>query len=114
MEYTAQVKVHAINGGEQTKGWVHTHGMSDYDLPELEMRNVPLFLVPYAYHLLREICDYMLTDDPPVQAGHTMELGHARFRFVHAVPIPGEEYHYDSPCLQIADVDAECDCCSGC
>lgn len=113
MEHVAKVEVHVLNDGEHTRGWVHTHGMDEYDLPELEMRHVPLFLVPDAYRMIREVCDYMLTAPTPVLAGQTMQLGAAVLRFVTPVPIPGEEDHYEYPCLQIVDADTVCDCCRG-
>lgn len=113
MDYKAKVKVHAVNNGEHTKGWIHTHGMVEYDLPELEMRNVPLFLVPDAYRMLREICDYMLSSEKPVLAGHTMEMGNVCFQFVTPVPIPGEDEHYREPRLQVAEYVPLCESCAG-
>jgi hypothetical protein len=113
MEHVAKVEIHAVQDGDLTRGWVHTHGMFEYDLPELEMRHVPLFLAHAAAQVLQEVCDYMLTAPTPVLAGQTMRLGRALLRFVTPVPIPGADEHYQHPCLQIVDADPVCDCCQG-
>ena len=91
--YLAKLVVHSILDGELTKGWLHTHGMCEYDLPELEVRQIPQFMVPDAYRMLRQICDYMLTSTNPILPEQTMELGHVRVAFVTPTPIPGEESH---------------------
>lgn len=56
-------------------GWIHTHGMENFGLPELEIRDVPSYMYGYAGDLLNKICDYMLNGSKPVEVGQTMQFG---------------------------------------
>lgn len=112
-DIAAAIEVHVVTDGEQTRGWIHTHGMAAHGQPELEMRHVPLFLAPVAVAVLRSICRYMLTSPNPILAGQTMLQGEVPIRFITPDPFPGDEEHYRHPRLQIIDIDAACDCCSG-
>jgi hypothetical protein len=75
---------HQVSDGP-ARGWVHTHGLADVGLPELEMRGVSLVLGSAAAKLLEDIAEYMLNEPKPIRAGHTMGLGLARFRFEEGV-----------------------------
>lgn len=95
-------------------GWVHSHGMDRYGLPELEVRNVPDFLAEAAARLLRHVCNYMLDSGRTVRAEETMATSpNTRFRFVRPEPMPGMESHYETERLQIVDVEGVCGCCGG-
>jgi hypothetical protein len=107
-----RVVTHYLFEGEFTKGWLHTHGMQELNLPELEMRNVPSMLVEAAALLLKEVCAYMQQPDIVVRLGETMAVSdQTRFRFVKADPIPGEEGHYEHERWQLAEIDSCCDAC---
>lgn len=108
-----RIDLHYVISGRDTKGWVHTHGMNQYGLPELESRDVPGFLAEAAAAILNTVCDYMLDSGEIVSLGQTMALSpRTRFRFMKPDPIPGEEDHYDVERWQIVEVEACCqDCC---
>jgi len=105
-----RIQIHWITSGENTKGWMHTHGMDQHGLPELEVRGVPGFLAESAASLLRNACDYMLTSGREVHLGEVMATSErTRFRFVKSQPIPGEEEHYAVERWQIVEVDVPCE-----
>ena len=64
-----KVAYHEVIDGDNTNGWIHTHGMDALGLPELEIRNCPLFLGEFAAEILRTVCDYMLDSGKVVKAG---------------------------------------------
>ena len=101
-----RIYIHYVTNSN-TKGWVHTHGMDQFGLPELEMRAVPGFLAESAAKLLGFICDYMIDSGKKVSVGETMELSdHTAFRFVKADPIPEAEEHYETERWQVVEVEA--------
>ncbi len=109
---TKRIEVHHIIAGDSTKGWVHTHGMAEIGLPELEVREVPSFLAEAAARLLQTVCRYMQEPGVVVRLGETMAVSdHTRFRFVRALPIPGEEDHYEVERWQLAEIELRCDEC---
>jgi hypothetical protein len=107
--YTHQV------GDGPAKGWIHTHGLANCGLPELEIRDVPLLLGKQAATLLEGIADYMLnTPSKPVVAGHNMRLNGSMFRFTEASADDGAGYdtnHYDGVTrLQLVDMEGHIPC----
>ncbi len=89
-----RIELHHVISGQDTKGWVHTHGMDEYGLPELEIRDVPGFLAEDAARLLNHVCDYMLDSGNVIKLGETMAVSsRSRFRFIKSEAIPGEEEH---------------------
>lgn len=87
--------IHIIFNGENTKGWLHTHGMFVYGMPEVEMRSVPLFLAHAAGELINRVCDYMLnSEDKFFKAGQVFDFGGSVFKLVRAPPLVGGENHY--------------------
>jgi hypothetical protein len=107
-----KVTIHWVMDGRETKGWVHTHGMADLGLPELEVRGCPTFLGESAASILLGVCDYMLDSGMVVRAGETMGISDkTRFRFVKPTPIPGQEEHYEVERLQIVEMERGCDTC---
>lgn len=109
------VMVHMITNGEHTKGWVHTHGMARFGLPELEVRGLPLFMMAAAGHLINEIADYML-NEKEVKLGENFGLG--RFVVVQLAkldPIPGDEEHFQDERWALIDppgAEGACECCA--
>jgi hypothetical protein len=56
--------------------WLHTHGMEAYGKPELEIRDVPAFLVNEATSFLNQVCAYVAIEaTKPVLLGQSMKLG---------------------------------------
>jgi rubredoxin len=107
-----RIQFHHVISGSDTKGWVHTHGMDRFGLPELEMRNVPGFLAEVAANILREACDYMIDSGRQVSLGETMAVSERTvFRFVKAKPIPGQDNHYKTERWQIMEVECQCQEC---
>jgi hypothetical protein len=86
------MQVHIVSDFDPKKpgemGWVHTHGLSKFKLPELEIRNVPLFLGPAATGFLNGLAGYMLNGPKPIKVGETYGTGPmAICRVVKADPI---------------------------
>lgn len=107
-----RVAIHCVISGDGTKGWLHTHGMNRLGLPELEIRDVQLFLAEPAGALLRHVCDYMHNSGTRVYDGETMATSDKTiFRFVNSVPIPGQENHFEVERLRIVEVDVPCSEC---
>ena len=107
-----RVECHHVISGSQTKGWVHTHGMDQFGLPDLEIRSVPAFLAASAATILRTACDYMIDSGKKVSLGETMAVSDRTvFRFEKAEPIPGQETHYDTERWQIVEVECVCSEC---
>ncbi len=105
------IQFHHVVSGRDTKG-VHTHGMDRLGLPELEMREVPGFLVEAAANILREISDYMSDPGNNVSVGETMAISdRTAFRFAKAMPIPGQENHYEVERWRIVEVECQCEEC---
>lgn len=69
-----EIDLHIVSEGP-TKGWVHTHGMAKFGKPELEMRNVPLFLAHAASSLMNAVCDYILNEGAVIKTGENVSLG---------------------------------------
>jgi hypothetical protein len=110
-----EIVVEGIIDGN-TKGWVHTHGMAKFGKPELEMRNVPLFLVGQATHLINQVCDYILNSGKKVQAGEVFQMGPSIFRLHEASPIDPDdkalvELHYRTPRWIFVEMQHECAAC---
>ena len=88
--------------------------MDRFGRPELEMREVPGFLVEAAASILREACGYMIDPGNTVSVGETMAISDRTvFRFVMAEAIPGQECHYEMERWQIVEVECHCEECRG-
>lgn len=109
------VVFHCVSNGEKTKGWVHTHGLAKFRLPELEIRGVPLFLAIPATNILIDIADHLLNSGKKVNTGETFSLGDhlsLNVQLRRAVPIEGMEEHYADERWEI--VDASTGLCAEC
>lgn len=112
-----EIDVHVVTDGPDTVGWVHTHGMNKFGLPELEIRNVPLMLSPFACGLLNEVAFYMINEEAKIKIGETMQCGPSAFRFEKLEPIASSMNHYEHERWTLTDVlRGECvECsCSNC
>lgn len=107
------IDLHIVTEGHATKGWVHTHGMSKFKLPELEIRNVPLFLAGAAGNLVNDIADYLLNSGKKVSVGETMDVGGSLglIRLQKSIPIKGDEEHFADERWEIVSaMDGTCAC----
>lgn len=104
------LRIDLVTGGEQTDGWVHTHGLEAFGLPELEIRGVaPRFLMPGAAMLLSSIADYMLNGGRPIAAGDAMVLDDLTcVQLSEADSIPGLEDHYQAPRWAVVQLPELC------
>lgn len=114
-------KIQIITSGELTKGWVHTHGLEDVGLPELELRHAPLTLAGLGFKLLnfigQEMLDAQDAGKEPYEPGHIKRIGSlpidlVSFRYLD--PIPGQEDHYTAPRLALVEPEflvGTCSCC---
>jgi hypothetical protein len=108
------VTIHMVSAGSQ-QGWVHTHGMDQLGLPELEVRHVPQFLMRPTAELLWAVAEYMLQGERPVRVGEHMQVsGYGILTFRAAHPIPGHEDHYLVERWILTDEESEtCPECAG-
>ncbi len=108
------ITVDMVVDGDETTGWVHTHGMHELGLPELEIRNVsPPFLMVEAGRLLNHVAQYMLDSAKPVRLGDTLQFGKhpaESLRFVKLPEIPGEELHHQSERWTLVADPGSCSC----
>lgn len=93
------IQIHIVSTGVAEMGWIHTHGMTKFGCPELEMRGIPLYLMEPAAGLLNHIADYMIEQQQsgrtPVKLGHTMAVSRrTALKFVKLPPIPECENHF--------------------
>lgn len=93
--------------------WFYTTGMSEYGLPELEMRNVPAFLEEAVKEVLMDICEELLDKCPPLQitdwlsfAEPDISSANTIFVFRRSTPIPGHEEHYRAERWEVISVGA--------
>jgi hypothetical protein len=95
-EPSPSVLIHNVFGDEEGH-WLHTHGLEEMGLPELEIRNVPSYFVDAAANHLRQVSQYMQEPDVFVKLGETVQVGpNSVARLVQAEPLPGNEDHYES------------------
>lgn len=101
------VRLHMVT---DDRGWIHSHGLGGFGLPELEIVGCPLYLCKGAMGLLNHIAQYML-DGGVVKAGERMGLGGPiAIQFIEPIPLEGEEGHYEYPVLRITDAPMHNDC----
>ncbi len=93
-----EIALHLVTEGPG-KGWLHTHGLAAHGKPELEMRNVPLFLGQAAAAVLNDLADYLLNDAAaPLVAGELVKYGDSSIRVVAGRPDADAGYdpsHYE-------------------
>ena len=101
------------------RGWVHTHGMAALELPELEIRGVPLILMYDAASLLNHVAQYMLDGKRglhgarPVKLHEKMGVGHSRIVYFDKLPpVVGDEDHFKDERWALTDaaMGTACSC----
>lgn len=106
-EIMEKVQIHLVTDGEAQLGWIHTHGMEEWGLPNLEIRGLPLFLGPAATSLLNHVASYMVglkAEGRRVELGERMGTGPMEiFQFVELPPIKGDEAHFEHPRWALSD-----------
>ncbi len=112
--------LHYVTDGP-ARGWLHTHGLAAHGKPELEIRNVPMFLRDAASGLLNDVAGYLLNDArAPLVAGDLIELGTtSRIRVLAARADPEAGYdpsHYEGYVRLVVvdppDTGCECEECA--
>ena len=84
--------------------FIHTHGMGSHGLPELGIRDVPLFLRGPASEFLSEVSAQVLARPGDVRLGEIMAVSKGiQFRFVPADP-PGRDEYRRAETWRLADV----------
>jgi hypothetical protein len=113
-----EINLHHVTDGP-AKGWLHTHGLAAHGRPELEMRNVPLFLGAAAAELLNDFADDLLNDAAaPLLANQLVQWGSSSIRVVEGRPDANAGYdpaHYDGVRLVLVDppdTGCACDSCA--
>jgi hypothetical protein len=97
-----------------SNGWIHTHGMVELGLPELEINDVPCILQEEAGRLINHVAAYMhevKDSDHPVRLHQTMQISaHTCLRFAPAVPREDAINHYKADRWELVGVTR----CPGC
>jgi hypothetical protein len=114
-----EILLHYVTEGP-AKGWLHTHGLSAHGKPELEIKNVPIFLRVAAAGLLNDLAGYLLNDaSAPLVAGDVVHAGADTVAVLAARADAEAGYdpaHYEGYVrLTIVDPPAtgcECDACA--
>lgn len=111
-DVSKEIVIHLVS--DSPKGWAHTHGLAKHGLPELEIRDVPLFLGPAASRILNQVANHMLHAEEPIKLGDTMAIGSEAVRFAfEKLPLLDESHSEerwtltDAP-LRGACVDPDC------
>ncbi len=105
----ARIELHNVFGNVEAGHWLHTHGMAERGLPELEIRGVPSYLADFAGRALRQVCEYMQEPGVKVRLGETMQIGpNSVVRFEKLPPITGSEDHYEVERWAFAPVGMTC------
>lgn len=98
------VHLHAVFGNDVPFTWIHTHGLVTYGYPELEIRNLPVFMFHEGARLLNQLGQYMIDNKVGFKAGENMQIGDGRFiRFWEPPPFPSAQDHYEVERLAIVD-----------
>ncbi len=72
------------------KGCAFTTNMENFDLPNIEIRNVPLFLIEGAFDVLNATAEYLLNTTDEVKLGQTLGLSdRCAVRFEKLDPVEG-------------------------
>ena len=102
----AVMRIDMVVGEGEAGGWVHTHGLEEFGLPELEIRSVPhVFLLPCAAVIVTEVADYLLNGERPVALGDSLVLDDMTFlRVCKLGPLPDHADHYVHERWTIVDV----------
>jgi hypothetical protein len=105
----SRIELHNVFGNVEAGHWLHTHGMAERGLPELEIRGVPSYLADFAGRALRQVCEYMQEPGVEVRLGETMQIGpNSVVRFDKLPPIAGGEDHYEVERWAFAPVGMTC------
>lgn len=105
----ARIELHNVLGSDESGHWLHTHGMAELGLPELEIRAVPSYLADFAGRALRLVCEHMQEPGVKVRLGETMQIGpNSVVRFEKLSAIPGSEDHYEVERWAFAAVGMTC------
>lgn len=120
---TSIIRIDMVFNGEKTTGWVHTHGMDTYGLPELEIRDVhPIFMMVDAGLTLNHIAQYMVDGlanrggAKPIKLGQNMGLGQGVFvSFKRSEPINPDDKnenasHFQTERWEVIDVPGALKC----
>ncbi len=118
LEAMREIVVHHVTDGP-AKGWIHTHGLEAHGRPELEIRNVPLFLGGAATGLLNDLAEYLMNDAvSPLVAGELIAWGRWSIQALAARPDDDAGFdpeHYRTTRLMLVDAPSdgcECDECA--
>ncbi len=112
-----EIVVHHVTDGP-AKGWIHTHGLDAHGKPELEMRNIPLFLGAAATGILNDLADHLLNDaTTPFLAGDLIAWGRWSIQVREARPDEEAGYgaeHYRTTRLMLVDAPSDGCACDEC
>lgn len=99
IDIVSSIRIDQITGvdkNDHAMGWIHTHGMDQLGYPELEIREVPLFMGRAAATIINGAADYMVNYGRVIKLGEKLQLEElCILEFAKLDPIPGSEHHYE-------------------
>ncbi len=105
----AEIVIHAVASDDGL--WIHTHGLRERDLPELEIRGAPTWMSHPGAKLLNALADYLVQPAKPVCVGDVIEVdGFGTIQLVRSEPREPIAEHYDHERWAIVDAPKQCVC----
>lgn len=117
-EQTFDIREHitihvVIPEGDEVGYWVHTHGMVQFNKPDLEMVHVPGLFTHEASRILNSVAQ-KLTEGVTINPGQTVTLTGLDVRTLF---LTGDTEHAEGDCLRIVEADllhfCKCAKCGG-
>jgi len=107
------ITIHAvIPEGDEVGYWLHTHGMAQFDKPDIEMVHVPGMFTHEASRIINAVSQ-KLAEGVVIEPGMTVDLK----LNVLTLFVTGDTEHAEGDCLRIVEADllhfCECANCGG-
>lgn len=108
-----EINIHSVTEADEV--WIHTHGLREHGLPELEIRGAPTWTVSPGATLLNALADYLVSPARPVRVGDVIRVdGFGMLKLVSAEPREPYLDHYDSErwaVVSAPEAASLCPCC---
>ncbi len=105
----SEIAIHSVARSDGL--WIHTHGLLEHELPELEIRGAPTWAMEPGAKLLNHLADYLANPEKPVLPGHLVEVpGYGILQLVRAEPQDPIDDHYDHERWAVVSAPEACEC----
>jgi len=97
------------------KFWLYSQGMKEnYDIEDLEIKDVPGMFANVAGNLIYEINAYRLVSEKPVEVGNTMSWNTGEILVVQGDAFDGHWSWEAEDMLRLTSRLTDVECCAGC